>query len=219
MKRIQINKLIITAAVVLGANVAFGAKGLGNPAINANRQMKSAKNHTAVTVTPAKYDAISVYGHSAGLRWNDIKGAYAFNKAGIARYGSAVVVDNQRIDKLNSDLKVAKKQNNKKEILVLQRKLKKAKNDLCRDRAHLKVDKKALQKDYVLTIGDFKQELRSDKKDLCNAKAEVRKDKTDLKSQKLALSKDKEVKADKAAISNERARLNEDMARVNEILK
>lgn len=219
MKRIGIGKLVITAAAIIGANVAFGANGLGDPAVRAHKQIKKAKNPVAESVLPTKRNATSLYGKSAGIAWFDIKGSYAYNKAGVAKYGTAVIVDNNRIDQLKGDIKTAQKNNRKNEVMVLKRKLQKAQADLKRDKGHLRVDKTALRKDYQLTIADFRQELRSDKKSLCKANAELKQDKSDVKSQKMVLLKQNEVKSDKAAICNEKAKMKNDMAKVDKILK
>jgi hypothetical protein len=222
MKGMKI-KLGIIAAMVFGTSTAFAADGIKNNKNSAEASYAREKYSLATAEdfkSPVKTASLTLRtDEGRGLKWYGIKGVYAYNKAAVNKYEAAVIFENSRIKKLKADLKQARKDKDKDAAALLQRKLKKTKFDLFRDQVHLMVNREALRKDYKMTICDQRKELAADRKDLCKAKAEVRKDEEGKGLTAKVHLKEKEVKADKAAIANEKAMMKADMAQIDEVLK
>lgn len=219
MKRIDVKKLSIAAAIIFSVNMAFGANRILNYDATAENSFYRNKYHIGAELHATRPEANMVFNAASGLTWSGIKGAYAFNKAALHYYSSAVIIDEHKVANTKEDLRIARKNNDKSEKAFLKRKLKKAKLDLMRDQLHFIIDKEALRQDYLLTISDQRRELAADREDLCKAKADLRKDKSNSLALKKVEMKKKEIKADKLAIANERASLNEEMAKADKIVE
>jgi hypothetical protein len=223
MKSIK-KMLMIVGAIFISGTMAFAADGIKENRRSAEGSLAKERYHAATgydfkkPVAPAAL--IFRTDEARGLKWYGIKGIYAYNKAAIKRYETAVILEENRVEKLKGDLKAARKDKRAEDAALIRKKLKKAKFDLFRDQMHLMIDKEALRYDYKLVIADQRQELAADRKDLCKAKAESRKDNEGkaLATRRVSL-KEREVEADKAAIANEKENLKADMAKIDQVLE
>lgn len=219
MKRINVKKLSLAAGVLFATNMVFGANALTEFKAKAEDHFIKNRIEVGVDLQVTKPAANIELNKAEGAVWSDIKGVYAYNKAGIHYYSSAVIIDQHKVAGLKEDLRVARKNNDKTEKAIIKRKLKKAKLDLFRDQLHLIVNKEALRQDYFLTIEDQRKELAADRQDLCKAKADAKKDKNNGYALTRVEMKKKEVKADQLAIANEKCAMKKDMADADKILK
>lgn len=219
MKRINVKKLSIAGAVVFGISMAFGANPIASYKAKAETNFYKNKYHLATVLPTPGTHAVTAYNVASGLTWSGTKGAYAFNKASLHYYGSAVIIDEYKLDKIREDLKDARANHDKADRAYLKRKLRKEKMDLFRDQCHFIIDQEALRQDYLLTISDQRRELAADRKDLCKANADLRKDKSNSFALKKVEMKKKEIKADKLAIANEKLALKNEMESADKIVK
>lgn len=223
MKSIK-KMLMVTGAVLISITTSFAADGIKENKNSAEGSYAKERYHLATGYEfkkPAS-TATMVFrtDEARGLTWYGIKGVYAYNKAAVKRYELAVIVEENKVEKLKADLKAARKERQTDEATLIRKKLTKAKFDLFRDQLHLMIDREALRHDYKMVISDQREELAADRKDLCKAKAEAPRDDDGKKFATRRVSlKQREVEVDKAAIASEKAMLKAEMAQIDKVLK
>ncbi len=221
MKTNGLKKLWTVGLMICSLNVAFAADGLkGSGNIELKRIHKATNKGGAISqnrLTP-EYKLAVTY------RWGAL-GFYSDNQFGMENYRLAILRDEYKLKALKEDVRIKKKLGDKAVMNTSRRKLKKAKFDLFRDQLHFMVDREALKQDRLLMIAGYREELATDKMDLCKAKNQLNKAKRDHneaginKATKTIALKEKEIKQDKGLISVQKAAIKTESKTADEVLK